>query len=139
MDISHARIDRLSPIAPTALPSMRRGDFGTVEDAAAIRRFNFQEMSVGEFFDALTEMERSGRITPDEVMDLIATFPPPTVAHASNEDIRAMPAGISFAHLKQVVAFSKPAGRVEEADRHQRVLDLMLRLEGEGRGVGARG
>jgi hypothetical protein len=139
VDILHARIDRLSAIALTAPPSMRRGDSGTVENATTIKHFNFELMSVGEFFDALAEMERSGRITPDEVMDLIATFPPPTVAHASNEDIRAMPAGISFAHLKEVVAFSKPAGRVEEADRHQRVLDLMLRLEGEGRGVDAQG
>ena len=96
----------------------------------SIRRIDFQKMTVGEFQDTLSVLIRSGQITADEATDLSMTFPGP-IGVGSYEETRAMPAKISYDWLKEVIGFTRPAGRIEEADRHQRVLDFMMSMDGK--------
>lgn len=91
-------------------------------------------MTVGEFYDTLSVLIKSGKLSADEVTDLTLTFPGP-IGFGSYEETRAMPAKISYEWLKEVIAFTRPAGRIEEADRHQRVLDIMMGLDGTAIGV----
>lgn len=100
----------------------------------SIKKKDFQTMTVGEFYDTLSVLIKSGKISADEATDLSLTFPGP-IGVGSYEETRAMPARISYDGLKEVIAFTRPAGRIEEADRHQRVLNIMMGLEGTAVGV----
>lgn len=105
-----------------------------LNDTESIKKLDFQKMTVGECYDTLSVLIKSGKISADEATDLSLTFPGP-IGVGSYEETRAMPARISYDWLKEVIAFTRPAGRIEEADRHQRVLDIMMGLEGTAVGV----
>lgn len=113
--------------APVSVPQSPKDD-------DSIKRLDFQKMTVGEFHDTLSVLIKSGQMTADQATDLTLTFPGP-IGVDSYEETRAMPAGICYDWLKEVIAFTRPAGRIEEADRHQRVLDIMMGLEGTAIGV----
>jgi hypothetical protein len=114
-------------LAPTSLPK-------DLDDTDSVKKIDFQKMTVGEFYDTLSVLIKSGKLSADEVTDLTLTFPGP-IGFGSYEETRAMPAKISYEWLKEVIAFTRPAGRIEEADRHQRVLDIMMGLDGTAIGV----
>lgn len=109
--------------APVSVPHSPKDD-------DSIKRLDFEKMTVGEFHDTLSVLIKSGQMTADQATDLTLTFPGP-IGGGSYEETRAMPAGISYDWLKEVIAFTRPAGRIEEADRHQRVLDMMMGLDGK--------
>lgn len=113
--------------APTPAPKNLNG-------TDSIKKIDFQTMTVGEFYDTLSVLIKSGKISADEATDLSLTFPGP-IGVGSCEETRAMPAKISYDWLKEVIGFTKPAGRIEEADRHQRVLDIMMGLDGKAIGL----
>lgn len=119
------RSDR-NPVSSTVRTTTERPD--------TIKRFHFESMTVGDFSDALSALIKSGRISADEASDLFITCLPPT-GTASEEEKRAMAAGISYDWLKEVAAFARPVGRHEEADRHERVLKILQELDGTPRGV----
>lgn len=99
--------------------------------AALVKRFDFERMTLGEFSDAVSELIKSGQISADEATDLEVTFPFP-FGMSSEEEWRAMPANISYDWLTEVIGFTRPSGRHEEADRHERVFNLLKRLDGTG-------
>ncbi|WP_369930929.1 hypothetical protein [Xanthomonas sp. NCPPB 2632] len=105
-----------------------------LNDTQSVKKLDFQKMTVGEFYDTLSVLIKSGKISADEATDLSLTFPGP-IGIGSYEETRAMPARISYDWLKEVIAFTRPVGRIEEADRHQRVLDIMMGLDGKAIGL----
>lgn len=113
--------------APTSSPKDMNG-------TDPVKKIDFQRMTVGEFYDTLSVLIKSGKMSADEATDLTLTFPGP-IGVGSYEETRAMPARISYDSIREVIAFTRPAGRIEEADRHQRVLDIMLGLDGTAIGL----
>jgi hypothetical protein len=91
-------------------------------------------MTVGELNDTLNELFFSDRITFHEMCDVGSQYerfwPDLTL-----EQSRAMPLKLSYAELKEDIAFARTSGDTEYSDRLTRVLDILQRFEGRPRGI----
>lgn len=113
------------------LPSMKN----TERKVCAVERIDFQNMTVGQYIDTLNYLCRSGQITDDEALDIYIACIPPTTPCATQEEHLAMPMKISYERLRAEMVELASSGKFEERDRHQRVLDLLMRLDGRRLGV----
>lgn len=125
--------------------SQNRGDGARISGAAKdtdterkvteVEKIDFQNMTVGQYIDTLNYLRRSGQITDDEALDIYITCIPPTTPCATQEEHLAMPMRISYERLRSEMVELAASGKFEERDRHQRVLDLLMRLDGSPRSV----
>lgn len=105
------------------------------EPKVAAPRIDFQSMTVGEYIDTLNYLCQSGQITHEDALDIYITCIPPTTPCATNAEHLSLPMHISYDRMRDEMAELTSGGRLEERDRHQRVLDLLIRLDGETRGI----
>ncbi|NID05181.1 hypothetical protein HBF26_09805 [Luteibacter jiangsuensis] len=104
----------------------------------AAPKIDFQHMTVGEYIDTLNHLCQSGQITHEEALDIYITCIPPTAPCATNAEHLRLPMRISYDRMRDEIAELASGGRLEERDRHQRVLDLLVRLDGTPRGIDIR-
>ncbi|WP_413624326.1 hypothetical protein [Luteibacter sp. Lutesp34] len=95
-------------------------------------------MTVGEYIDTLNHLCESGQITHEEALDIYITCIPPTAPCATNAEHLSLPMCISYDRMRDEIAELTSGGRLEERDRHQRVLDLLTRMDGKAHGIDTR-
>lgn len=115
---------RAEPLASAVAPNV-----------GATSRIDFESMTAGEYIDTLNYLCQSGQITHEEALDIYVTCIPPTTPSDTEAEHLRMPMRISYDRLRDEIVELTSGGRFENRDRHQRVLDLLIRLDGTPRGV----
>jgi hypothetical protein len=98
------------------------------------RRFNFEEMTCGELYDAVNELYEAGEISIEEASDVTLKYEWVFPGLAPGE-WRNMPARISFDELREDIATCTPGSAAGDKAWLERVLDIMQRFDGKARHV----
>jgi len=120
-------MEKSPPVAP--LVSVAEPKFVTAP------KIDFQSMTVGEFIEVLNYLCQSGEITHEEALDIYITCIPPTAPCATHAEHLSLPMRISYDRMRDEIAELASGGRLQEQERHQRVLDLLIHLDDKTRGI----
>lgn len=116
-----------SPGTPTATPP-------TDTSKDTLRRYSFEGMTVGELTDTLNELFFSGQVSGEDACAVsfqYERFAP----DLTREEFLSMPLNLSYADLREDIAFARTSGDTKNEDRLTRVLDILQRFEGRPRGI----
>jgi hypothetical protein len=107
----------------------------SVSDPRPADRYDFSNMTVRQFFDAVSELQSTGQISGDEALDLICTLGIWNDGSLSHDEYLDLRMDNSYDIIQQQIACADAQGRIAERDISIRGLALLKRLNGTLRRV----